>query len=160
MSENNIHLFNLVKKYFDKENTFLDNQELTPEIEETLLKLIVSDVSYYEKISSKFLSENIINMALASGLSVDKINKKDLSMFNTFMACFTNYENFYLLPNEFKYPLNFAGACINNQLLLQAGVIPDRDYLNKVSELVAILSQGIVSEGRSPAYYSRHFNLK
>lgn len=159
MKANNIHLFNLIKKYFDGENTFLENQTLNQEIEENILKLLISDVSYFEKISSKFLNDNIINMALASGLSVDKIKRENLSMINTFMACFSNYENFYLLPDEFKYPLNFAGACLNNQSLLQAGIIPDRDYLNKASDLVALLAKGIVAEGRSPVFYSRYFNL-
>lgn len=103
----------------------------------TLLhKLVIKDPSTIRHIPSKYRTSELIALSFLCGGSVSNMDLSDLNFKNAFLACVLNYENYFLLPDEFKYPLNFAGACYNNPELLNAGLINDPSFSNKTYEFL------------------------
>lgn len=108
-----------------------------------LLKLIIKDPSIIKYIPSKFRTSDLIALSFMCGGSVTNMDSSDLNLNTSFLACVLNYNNFFELPSEFRYPLNFAGACYNNPELLDSNLINDQVFLKKTLEYLSLFEDAV-----------------
>lgn len=126
----------IISLLVDSLNQDIHNIDKVPDIymSDTLVKrALFEDVKLLKHIPKKLRTDQNISMALLLGASVRDLEEDDINFNTSFMACFSNWENFYLLPPAYQHPINFVGACMNRSDLSSFDIIDDEEYINNVN---------------------------
>jgi len=99
-------------------------------------KLLMRDPRLIKKFPASIRTSDLIIFSFYLGLSPQDVPLDALNLETTLNACMINHENFDLLPDDFKYPLNLAGACISNPDFLSEFTEADAGFVEMTKEFL------------------------